>query len=483
MIAGRDAPTHGEAKNSWLTGTAAWNYVAASQWIVGIRPEHDGLRIDPCLPAAWGDISATRRFRGHDVPHPRPEGSRRQRPGHPAHGRRVPGRGQRHPAADGGRHGARCRPDDRGRSLRRAGAARQPSRARRRDRRDRRTQRRPGRGGPAVTDEVPRSATGEYHGLPTRRLQNERLWIDVLAAAGPRIIRLGVTGSDRNLLAETPDMGWETPTGRYELFGGHRLWFAPEDPDRVAVPDTDGLLLQAEGTGLRLTGTAEPQTGLVRSIVVRLDATAAALTLRHELCNTGVATLELAPWAITQLPLGGRRPDAAADGDGRPPCAPEPFARPVAVHVVGGPAARAPRRPHRRPGRAGPPLQGRHVRRGRLGRLPPRRHAAHPPVRAGRRPAPPRSRLQRRDVLSRPLPRAGGARAPRRAGAGRSGRPGRTLGRGQDERRPPGPGPGPGLRRTPGRSEPPSPLRRPSMAAPPAPPAGVSLPAVADPAA
>ena len=55
--------------------------------------------------------------------------------------------------------------------------------------------------------------------------------------AGPRIVRLGLAGSDRNLLAETPDLGWETPHGRYELFGGHRLWFAPEDPDRVAVPD------------------------------------------------------------------------------------------------------------------------------------------------------------------------------------------------------------------------------------------------------
>jgi cellobiose phosphorylase len=64
MIAGRDAPTHGEAKNSWLTGTAAWNYVAATQWIVGIRPELDGLRIDPRLPAGWGEITVTRRFRG-----------------------------------------------------------------------------------------------------------------------------------------------------------------------------------------------------------------------------------------------------------------------------------------------------------------------------------------------------------------------------------------------------------------------------------
>jgi cellobiose phosphorylase len=64
MIAGRDAPTHGEAKNSWLTGTAAWNLVAITQWILGIRPEHDGLRVDPCLPSAWEGFEATRRFRG-----------------------------------------------------------------------------------------------------------------------------------------------------------------------------------------------------------------------------------------------------------------------------------------------------------------------------------------------------------------------------------------------------------------------------------
>jgi cellobiose phosphorylase len=64
MIAGPDAPTHGEAKNSWLTGTAAWNYVAATQWILGIRPELDGLRVDPALPADWGAVRVTRRFRG-----------------------------------------------------------------------------------------------------------------------------------------------------------------------------------------------------------------------------------------------------------------------------------------------------------------------------------------------------------------------------------------------------------------------------------
>ncbi len=64
MIAGPDAPTHGEAKNSWLTGTAAWNLVAISQWILGIRPEHDGLRVEPVIPAGWPGFQATRRFRG-----------------------------------------------------------------------------------------------------------------------------------------------------------------------------------------------------------------------------------------------------------------------------------------------------------------------------------------------------------------------------------------------------------------------------------
>src|SRR6185436_18346729 len=64
MIAGRDAPTHGEAKNSWLTGTAAWTYMTATQWILGLRPEFDGLRIDPCIPKAWKGFRTTRKFRG-----------------------------------------------------------------------------------------------------------------------------------------------------------------------------------------------------------------------------------------------------------------------------------------------------------------------------------------------------------------------------------------------------------------------------------
>ena len=64
MIAGKDAGRHGEAKNSWLTGTAAWNFVAVSQWILGIRPDYDGLIIDPCIPSDWNGFTVTRKFRG-----------------------------------------------------------------------------------------------------------------------------------------------------------------------------------------------------------------------------------------------------------------------------------------------------------------------------------------------------------------------------------------------------------------------------------
>ncbi len=64
MIAGKDAPRVGEAKNSWLTGTAAWNYFAISQFILGIRPEFKGLRIDPCLPNEIDSCEIVRYFRG-----------------------------------------------------------------------------------------------------------------------------------------------------------------------------------------------------------------------------------------------------------------------------------------------------------------------------------------------------------------------------------------------------------------------------------
>jgi len=64
MISGFEATKEGEAKNSWLTGTAAWNYVAITQFILGIRPDYDGLHIEPVFPRPWHGFTATREFRG-----------------------------------------------------------------------------------------------------------------------------------------------------------------------------------------------------------------------------------------------------------------------------------------------------------------------------------------------------------------------------------------------------------------------------------
>lgn len=64
MVAGRDAVRHGEAKNAWLTGTAAWCYVAVTQHLIGIRPEFEGLRVDPCMGSSVPEFTVRRRCRG-----------------------------------------------------------------------------------------------------------------------------------------------------------------------------------------------------------------------------------------------------------------------------------------------------------------------------------------------------------------------------------------------------------------------------------
>ena len=64
MIAGKEAFKPGEAKNFWLTGTAAWNFYAVTQFILGIRPDYDGLIINPCIPPEWKEYTVTRKYRG-----------------------------------------------------------------------------------------------------------------------------------------------------------------------------------------------------------------------------------------------------------------------------------------------------------------------------------------------------------------------------------------------------------------------------------
>ena len=67
MVAGKDAAVPGEGKNSWLTGTAAWNWITITQYILGIKPTYDGIEIDPCIPETMREYSVTRKLRDAEM--------------------------------------------------------------------------------------------------------------------------------------------------------------------------------------------------------------------------------------------------------------------------------------------------------------------------------------------------------------------------------------------------------------------------------
>jgi len=148
--------------------------------------------------------------------------------------------------------------------------------------------------------------TSDYYGLPTCIIRNKHLRLEFLAEAGPRIVRLMLAGSDENQLAEAPDVHWTTPYGEYFLRGGHRLWHAPEAVPSSSVPDNSGLVIEELLNGaVRLSQPPEPDTKIRKSLEIRLHDDRPAVTVCHELWNGGAWPAELAPWAITQMRLGG----------------------------------------------------------------------------------------------------------------------------------------------------------------------------------
>lgn len=144
-----------------------------------------------------------------------------------------------------------------------------------------------------------------FYGLAIETIKNDYLRLEVLAEAGPRIVGLYWAGLDDNLLAEVPEGFSDTVNGRYHFRGGHRLWHAPEQFNRTYVPDNSGLSFSRTEAGALLTQPTEAATGIRKQIEIALHPDRAAVTLTHRLTNEGVWGVELAPWAITQLRLGG----------------------------------------------------------------------------------------------------------------------------------------------------------------------------------
>jgi hypothetical protein len=146
--------------------------------------------------------------------------------------------------------------------------------------------------------------TTYFYSQPTARLENDHLILDYLTTAGPRIVRLIPKALGENLLAETPEYELPSPHGPYRLWGGHRLWHAPETAARTYVPDSNSLRVTELRGGVRLTFD-EPYTNIRKELAVTLHPDKPHVRLDHRLTNRGLWAVELAVWAITQCRPGG----------------------------------------------------------------------------------------------------------------------------------------------------------------------------------
>jgi hypothetical protein len=140
-----------------------------------------------------------------------------------------------------------------------------------------------------------------FEGHDCVRLADELAAVLVTVSVGPRV--LGLVGREGNLMAVLPDVGLDLPDGgRFRLVGGHRLWAAPEVPAVTYQPDERPCVASEVEGGVRVEAPADG-AGFAKAIEVRRTAT--GWTIDHVLRNESPAPVELAPWAITQLRLGG----------------------------------------------------------------------------------------------------------------------------------------------------------------------------------
>lgn len=151
------------------------------------------------------------------------------------------------------------------------------------------------------------------------RLTNKRTGLVVTTDIGPRIISFGqIKGRNIfNVFRETRGM---TGGDEWRMYGGHRLWRAPESFPETYQPDNSPVTIRKSGNGLRLSQTTEPATGIQKGIEIRSAHDKDSFLITHFLRNSSRRTLRMAPWAISVMIAGGRAivplpPRAAHDKD------------------------------------------------------------------------------------------------------------------------------------------------------------------------
>lgn len=144
-----------------------------------------------------------------------------------------------------------------------------------------------------------------YGGWPRCvRLSNEKVELIATTDIGPRIMRFG-RPAGQNLLGEiSADLG-QTGGDMWRLYGGHRLWHAPEQQPRTYEPDNEPVAFDWDGKRLLLRQPIESSTRIAKELEIRLDAEKPAATILHRLTNHNPWDVELAPWALTVMACGG----------------------------------------------------------------------------------------------------------------------------------------------------------------------------------
>jgi hypothetical protein len=136
------------------------------------------------------------------------------------------------------------------------------------------------------------------------RLSNDVIDMVVTTDVGPRIIRCGFV-NDENEFKEYADQSGRTGGDEWRTYGGHRFWHAPEDPSRTYVPDNSAVAFERIGDLVRLIQPVEPTTGIQKEIDILLSPDSASVRVTHRLRNLNLWSVELAPWAISVMEVGG----------------------------------------------------------------------------------------------------------------------------------------------------------------------------------
>ena len=136
------------------------------------------------------------------------------------------------------------------------------------------------------------------------RLANDKVELLLTSDVGPRVLHFAFLGQENQLQEYPTDLG-KTGGEDWRPYGGHRFWHAPEAQPRTYFPDNFPVVVEDHGDFIRLVQPIETTTGIQKEIDIHLAASQAGVTLRHRLRNTNLWPVEMAPWALTLMRLGG----------------------------------------------------------------------------------------------------------------------------------------------------------------------------------